>query len=130
MQDEVFWEFEALSIFLENNPFKDIQQYVTQDFYTVEQDMECIVVGVISSIQKKKDRNKKDYAYIRIYESEGILEGLAWNSVYTRYIDLIKKGNKLAFYGTKNTDETFIVRKIKTIEQWIEDRNLETKIKL
>lgn len=129
MQDEAFWEFESLSIFLENNPFKDIYQYITQDFYTVEEGMECIVVGVISSIQKKKDRNKKDYAYVRVYESEGILEGIAWNQIYNKYIDVIKKGNKLAFYGEKSGDESFIIKKIKGVDEWIQDRKLGNDIK-
>ena len=128
LKDEQFWEFESLSIFLNNNPFKDIQKYITQDFYEVENGMECIIVGVVSSIQKKKDRNKKDYAYIRVYESNGLLEGLAWSSVYSKYLPLIKKGNKLAFYGEKSTDETFIVKKIKTIQEWIDDRNLNNEI--
>lgn len=130
MQDEAFWEFEALSIFLNNNPFKELQQYITQDFYEVEEDMDCIVVGVISSIQKKKDRNKKDYAFVRVYESNGLIEGLCWNSVYVKHMDLISKGNKLAFYGTKSTDETFIVRKIKTIDEWLRDRELEKVVNL
>lgn len=125
MQDESFWEFEALSIFLKNNPFKDYQKYITQDFYEVENGMECIIVGIISSIQKKKDRNKKDYAYVRVYESNGLLEGLCWNSVYTKYLDYIKKSEKLVFYGEKNSDDTFIILKIKTIDDWINDRRLE-----
>lgn len=130
MQDEAFWEFEALSIFLNDNPFKELQQHIAQDFYEVEEDMDCIVVGVISSIQKKKDRNKKDYAFVRVYESNGLLEGLCWNSVYVKHMDLISKGNKLAFYGAKSTDETFIVKKIKTIDAWLEDRDLGEVVNL
>ena len=130
LQDELFWEFEALSIFLNNNPFKDIQKYITQNFYDIDDGMECIIIGVISSIQKKKDRNKKDYAYIRVYESNGLLEGIAWNSVYSKFLPLIKKGTKLAFYGEKSGDETFIIKKIKTIQEWINDRQLNNEIKL
>ena len=125
MQEEQYWEFEALSIFLSNNPFKEIQKHITQNFYEIEDNMDCVVIGIISSIQKKKDRNKKDYAYVRVYESQGLLEGICWSSNYTKYMNDIKKGNKLAFYGEKSGNETFIIKKIKTIDQWIEDRELE-----
>jgi DNA polymerase-3 subunit alpha len=130
MQNEQFWEFEALSIFLSNNPFSDIVQYNNENFYECESGDECVIIGIISRIQKKKDRNKKDYAFVNVYESNGLLEGIAWSSVYSKFIDLIKKNNKLAFYSEKSSEDTFIIKKIKTIDEWIKDRNLESIIKL
>lgn len=124
MQNEQFWEFEALSIFLSNNPFIDIVQYNNENFYDCESGDECVIIGIISRIQKKKDRHKRDYAFINVYESNGLLEGIAWSSVYSKYIDMIKKNNKLAFYSEKSSGETFIIKKIKTINEWIEDREL------
>jgi DNA polymerase-3 subunit alpha len=130
MQNEQFWEFEALSIFLSDNPFSDIVQYNNENFYECESGDECVIIGIISRIQKKKDRNKKDYAFVNVYESNGLLEGIAWSSVYSKFIDLIKKNNKLAFYSEKSSEDTFIIKKIKTIDEWIKDRNLESIIKL
>jgi DNA polymerase-3 subunit alpha len=130
MTNEQFWEFEALSIFLSNNPFSDITQYNNEDFYECEAGDECVIIGIISRIQKKKDRYKRDYVYINVYESNGLLEGIAWSSIYSKYIDLIKKNNKLAFYSEKAGEDTFIIKKIKTIEEWIKDRELENVINL
>lgn len=124
MDNEKFWEFEALSIFLNENPFSDIVQYNSESFYECEEGEECVIVGIVSKIQKKKDRHKRDYAYINVYESNGLLEGIAWSSVYSKYIHLIKKNNKLAFYAEKQNEDTFIIKKIKTIEDWINDRKL------
>lgn len=130
MQNEQFWEFEALSIFLSNNPFTDIIQYNNENFYECENGDECVIIGIISRIQKKKDRHKRDYAYINVYESNGLLEGIAWSSVYSKHIDLIKKNNKLAFYSEKSTKDTFIIKKIKTINEWINDRKLNNIINI
>jgi len=130
MQNEQFWEFEALSIFLENNPFSDMSQYINENFHDCEIGDECVIVGIISKIQKKKDRYKKDYAFINVYESNGILEGIAWSSVYSKYLNLIKKNNKLAFYAEKSSEDTFIIKKIKTIEEWMNDRNLNNIFKI
>jgi DNA polymerase-3 subunit alpha len=130
MQDEQFWEFDSLSIFLGNNPFSDIVQYNTENFYDCEVGEECVIIGIVSRIQKKKDRNKRDYAFLNVYESNGLLEGIAWSSVYSKFIDLIKKNNKLAFYSEKSSENTFIIKKIKTIDEWIKDRNLESTVKL
>lgn len=128
MQNQQFWEFEALSIFLSNNPFNDIVQYNNEDFYDCGVGDECVIIGIISRIQKKKDRHKRDYAYINVYESNGLLEGIAWSSVYSKYLDLIKKNNKLAFYAEKSNEDTFIIKKIKTINDWIDDRKLNNII--
>jgi DNA polymerase-3 subunit alpha len=130
MQDEQFWEFDSLSIFLGNNPFSDIVQYNTENFYDCEVGEECVIIGIVSRIQKKKDRNKRDYAFLNVYESNGLLEGIAWSSVYSKFIDLIKKNNKVALYSEKSSENTFIIKKIKTIDEWIKDRNLESTVKL
>jgi len=130
MQNQQFWEFEALTIFLSDNPFNEIVQYNNENFYDCEIGDECVIIGIISRIQKKKDRHKKDYAYINVYESNGLLEGIAWSSIYSKYIDFIKKNNKLAFYAEKSNEDTFIIKKIKTIEDWIDDRKLNNIISM
>jgi DNA polymerase-3 subunit alpha len=107
-----------------------ISKYNKEDFSECEYGNECVVIGIISRIQKKKDRNKRDYAYVNVYGDNGILEGIAWSSVYSKYIEMIKKNNKLAFYAEKSNDDTFIIKKIKTIEEWIIDRKLSDKIKI
>ena len=73
LYDEEMWEFQALSIFLHDNPFKDIYDYV-KPYGDVENDLEVVIVGVISDVTKKKDRNKKQFAYVNLYSAFGLVE--------------------------------------------------------
>ena len=68
--------------------------------------------------------------HLLMYMKVRNLEGIAWSSVYSKYLNLIKKNNKLAFYAEKSSEDTFIIKKIKTIEEWMNDRNLNNIIKI
>ena len=122
LQDENMWEFETLSIFLNDNPFKDIYEKLTS-FEDVEENNNCVIVGVISKIEKKKDRRKKQYAFITIYSACGIIETICWSSVFSIYQDKLKKGDKVAFLVTKE-DGKAIVKKIKSFKKWKHDVGL------
>lgn len=96
LENADFWEFEALQIFIHNNPFEEALPYLTTAFEAVENDNDCVIVGVISRVQKKKDRNKKPFAFVNIYSTFGIIEGVLWNSQLVQYEDLVKKGSQVA----------------------------------
>ena len=123
MEDEKFWEFETLSIFLKDNPFTEALEYLTP-VDEVGDGNSFIIVGVISNIQKKKDRNKRDYGYISLYSSNGLMEITCWSSQYKTYQDLIKKGSQVAILGRKR-EENYQVKEIKTYHKWLEDSNLK-----
>ena len=116
MQDKEMWEFETLSIFLGQNPFKDIYDYITP-FEDVEDGGQGVVVGVVSNIIKKKDRHKNQFAYVTIYSAFGIIEATCWASNYKKYQDIIKKGEKLAILCEKKEDKAYVV-KIKDYDSW------------
>ncbi|HFD2052137.1 MAG: hypothetical protein KHZ90_08080 [Veillonella parvula] len=120
LKNEHMWEFEALSIFLTNNPFREAYKYIT-DFEEVENDSKGVMVGVISDITKKKDRNKKQFAYMNLYSATGIYELVCWSSNYAKYQDIIKKDNIIAVLYSKKEDKAY-VDKIKPYEQWLKDR--------
>lgn len=121
LQDEDLWEFETLSIFVTNNPFEKVYKKI-KPFNEVEEGMLGVMVGVISKITKKKDRNKNQFAYIELYSAFGIEEITCWSSQYRNYQDLIKKGNKLAILCKKQEGKGY-VQEIKTYDQWYKDRN-------
>lgn len=122
MNEESFWEFEALSIFLENNPFDKTISYLTP-LEEVEDGGSVVLVGIIADIHKKKDRNKKDYCYFDLYSSSGTMEITAWSNQYQANIDCIKKGMQVAVSCTK---KDFIqMNKIKPYSQWLEDLKLD-----
>lgn len=120
LKNEHMWEFESLSIFLTDNPFKEAYKYIT-DFEEVENNSKGVMVGVISDITKKKDRNKKQFAYMNLYSATGIYELVCWSSSYAKYQDIIKKDNIIAVLYSKKEDKAY-VDKIKPYDQWLKDR--------
>lgn len=79
----------------------------------------CTLVGIIAKVQKKKDKNGKQFAYINIYSSFGLVEGIVWHSQLKEYEDIIKKGQQVAILCKKDSEEKVIGREIKTIQQMV-----------
>ena len=70
-------------------------------------------------MQKKKDKNGKQFAYINIYSSFGLVEGIVWHSTLKEFEDLIKKSQQVAILCKKDSEEKVIVEKIKPYSEWI-----------
>jgi len=119
-----YFEFEAMNIFLTNNPFREVSTYIQRPFGVVDVDQEFFSVGIISTIVKKKDRNSRQYAYVSIYSIDGIIEGVCFASTYERFINIIAKGQKVAVFGVKQSDNTFIVKNIETLDNWLARSNI------
>lgn len=127
LADELFWEFEALQIFLNENPFSESYQYIENQFENLNENDKGVVVGVISKVQKKKDKNKNQFAFINIYSSFGLIEGTVWSSTYKKYEELISKGSQIAVVGKKINDESMIVEDIKSYATWLRDRHINER---
>lgn len=127
MSNEKSWEFEALSVFITHNPFIEAYKYIHDEFENVEDGGKGVVVGIVSNIQKKKDRHGKQFAFIWLYSAYGLVEVTCWHTQYKHNEDLIKRGNELAVLYKKNDDKA-IVEDIKTYQQWLEDRKLTNKL--
>lgn len=127
LQDEEFWEFEALQIFIKDNPFEQAYSYMSQQFEDVEDGDMCTIVGIVSKVQKKKDKHGKQFAYANIYSSFGLTEAIVWHSQLKEYEDLVVKGKQIAMYCKKDSDEKVIVEKMKPYTQWLEDMTLRKK---
>jgi DNA polymerase-3 subunit alpha len=122
LQDEPFWEFEALSIFIKNNPFEQVYQYITP-FENIENGSKCVVVGIVSNVVKKKDRHGKQFAFIGVYSAFGLMDVTCWHSQFKEYQDLLKRGTQLAFLCKKNDDKA-VIEEIKTFDKWLSDKKL------
>ena len=120
--EEPFWEFTTLQVFIHNNPFSEGIQFLTTQFENVECGNDCVIVGIISRVQKKKDRNKNQFAFINIYSTFGLIEGTVWNSQLKHYEDIIKKGSQVAIKCRKEDEDKVIVQDIKPYKQWLERR--------
>ena len=115
-------DFEALQIFIHNNPFEEALPYLTTAFEAVENDNDCVIVGVISRVQKKKDRNKKPFAFVNIYSTFGIIEGVLWNSQLVQYEDLVKKGSQVAIKCRKTDEDKVTIQAMRPYVEWLSER--------
>lgn len=122
LENADFWEFEALQIFIHNNPFEEALPYLTTAFEAVENDNDCVIVGVISRVQKKKDRNKKPFAFVNIYSTFGIIEGVLWNSQLVQYEDLAKKGSQVAIKCRKTDEDKVTIQAMRPYVEWLSER--------
>lgn len=120
LKDEPFWEFQALQIFLNGNPFEEAYQYFTRTFNDVENDEDCVVVGVIAKIQKKKNKYKQQFAFVNIYSSFGLIEALVFPTQYKQFEEFIRKGNQIAMRGTKESETQILCESIRSYESWLE----------
>lgn len=119
LEDEQFWEFQTLQVFINDNPFDAAYTFLTP-FKDVPDGEKCTLVGIIAKVQKKKDKNGKQFAYINIYSSFGLVEGIVWHSQLKEYEDLVKKGQQVAILCKKDSEEKVIVEKLKPYSKWLE----------
>ena len=119
LEDEQFWEFQTLQVFINDNPFDAAYTFLTP-FEDIIDGEKCTLVGIIAKVQKKKDKNGKQFAYINIYSSFGLVEGIVWHSQLKEYEDLVKKGQQVAILCKKDSEEKVIVEKLKPYSKWLE----------
>lgn len=126
LQNEDFWEFEALQIFLSNNPFKDAYTYLRQ-FDSIEEGDTCVLVGIIAKVQKKKTKSGNQMAFVNIYSSNGLIEAVVWSSQLKEFEDLIKKGTQIAMKCKKENESQVVCESIKDYKAWL--KYAERKLK-
>ena len=121
LKDEAFYEFETLQIFVtDKNPFEDAYK-ILNDFASYNVGDKCVIVGIISKIQKKKTKKGQQFAFANIYSGDGLIEVTIWPDALQKFQNLIVKGQQVAILGKKDGDERLIVDKIKDYNQWLND---------
>lgn len=121
LKDEPFWEFETLQIFVsDENPFTEAYK-ILNDFSTYDAGDKCVIVGIISKIQKKKTKKGQQFAFANVYSGDGIIEVTIWPDALQKFQNLIVKGQQVAILGKKDGDDKMIVDKIKSYNQWLVD---------
>lgn len=124
LKDEPFWEFQTLQTFIsDKNPFEEAFKYL-RDFSEVEEGGDCVLVGVISNVQKKKTKNGQQFAFVNLYSGSGIIELTVWPTTLSHNQDLIVKGSQVAVIGRKEDESHVVVNKVKSYKQWLHDREL------
>ncbi len=118
LQNEQFWEFEALQIFLSENPFEETYLYL-RAFEDIPDNEECTIVGVIAQVQKKRSKSGQQFAFVSVYSSSGLIEALVWNTQLKQYEDLIKKYSQIAMKCIKENESQVICNKVRPYDEWL-----------
>ena len=119
LQNEQFWDFEALQIFLGENPFEKAYEYIDTSFQDVQEGDTCIIIGVISKVQKKKTKTGQQFAFVNIYSSFGLIEAVVWSSQLKEYEDLIKKGSQIAMLCKKDSETNVVCNQMRSYDSWL-----------
>lgn len=127
LENDEFWEFEALQIFINDNPFDAAYTFLTP-FEDVQDGDKCTLVGIIAKVQKKKDKHGKQFAFINLYSSFGLVECIVWHTQLKEYEDLVKKGEKVAILCKKDSEEKVVVEQMKSYERWLEYAKKKIKV--
>lgn len=127
LKDEAFWEFETLQIFVsDDNPFSEAYS-ILKDFSSYDTGDKCVIVGIISKIQKKKTKKGQQFAFANVYSGDGIIEITIWPDALQKFQSLIVKGQQVAVLGKKDGDDKMIADKIKDYNQWLHDVSKKVK---
>jgi DNA polymerase-3 subunit alpha len=116
LQEEDMWEFDTLSMFITNDPFERYNSTI-RPIEDVKENQEGIILGVITDITKKTNKNKQRFAYISVYNNGTIIELNCWNKQFEKYEDLLKKSSTLAI-KVKKKDNGLSVVAIKHFNVW------------
>lgn len=128
LQDEEYWEFETLQFFVsDDNPFEEAYE-ILPDFEDVEVGDKCVVVGIISKIQKKKTKKGQQYAFVNLYGTS-LIELTVWPDALKKFNDLIEKGQQVAVLCKKDGDDKAIVDQMKPYSEWLDKMRKCRKIK-
>ena len=120
LKDEQYWEFDTLQFFVsDENPFAQAYE-ILPEFDDVPIGEDCVIVGIISKIQKKKTKRGDQFAFINVYGTS-LAEGVVWPDALKKFQDLIVKGTKVAIACKKDAEDKVVVNKMKRYEQWLQD---------
>ena len=121
LQNEGLWEFETIQTFLaDTNPFEKAYA-ILQDWSEVEIGEKCVIVGIISKVQKKKTKKGQPFAFINVHSNNGLIEVVLWADALQKFQDLIVKGQQVAILGKKDGDDKMVSDKFKSYDQWLSD---------
>lgn len=121
MQEEYLWEFETLSMFLTDNPLKEVKDFVT-DWNDIREGSEGVLLAVVVDLKRKKDKNNNVFAYVDLYTINGIVEAVAWSSIFKEYNELLQKGQCIALLGRKGENSQMFIKQVKNFQVWLEER--------
>lgn len=127
--NELDWQMETLSMYLNQNPYQMlIDNGTVKPYDTILEEMKGVVVGTIIDIKKKNNKQGRSYAFVDVLNHEGcIVECGFWYTGYELYQGLLKKGNKLICIGKKSNGK-FFIEECDLYNSWLQKIGFNKKI--
>jgi len=116
MSNPDMWEYDVMSMFITNNPLAKYTQYI-RNFEEVKDGNEVTLIGVIAGVQKRMDKNKKQFAFLDIYQNGDLIEVICWHTQFKEYVNMLSRGKVVVILGKKNESKV-VLKELKTLEQW------------
>ena len=116
MSNSEMWEYDTMSMFITFNPLEKYSKHI-RNFESVEEGNEIVLIGVIASVQKKTDKNKKQFAFLDIYQNGDLIEVICWHTQFKDYVNMLTRGKVVVILG-KKSESKVILKELKTLEQW------------
>lgn len=135
-EDKLFFEKEALGIYLSDHPIsiyqKALKQKGTQTLFELRSAQKRVYSGVyISTIKKIRTKKGDSMAFLTVSDSSGEMEAVVFPNVYIKYPDLLAQG-KFALIDGKVEERDgklqFIIQQIFDIENWLQTKSLKRTV--
>ena len=128
--NELDWQMETLSMYLNENPYQNlIDNGTIQPYDNIINLEKGIVVGTILDIKKKNNKKTgRTYAFVDVINHEGqIVECGFWYKGYENYQYLLKRGNKIISTGKKD-GKRFFIEECDLYKEWLKKVGTNKKI--
>ena len=128
--NELDWQMETLSMYLNENPYQNlIDNGTIQPYDNIINLEKGIVVGTILDIKKKNNKKTgRTYAFVDVINHEGqIVECGFWYKGYENYQYLLKRGNKIISTGKKD-GKRFFIEECDLYKEWLKKVGINKKI--
>lgn len=122
MSNPDMWEYDVMGMFITRNPLLKYNSHITP-FEKIAEGNPVALLGVIATIQKKMDKNKKQFAFIDLYQNGDLIEVICWHNQFKEYLNYLERGKVVVIFGKKDEGKVVLGR-LKTLEQWKNEKGI------
>ncbi len=129
MSDMLRWEKELLGLYVSGHPLDAHKEMIEQGKQTIRhaknayKGMNVIVAGILSEIKPFTTKKGDKMAFIKLSDYTDTIEAVAFPRTFTKYREILKQENCVAFKGKineRNGEKSFVIDKIKELKKPIE----------
>jgi DNA polymerase-3 subunit alpha len=110
------YEKELLGIYLSGHPFEDFEKVLRgkvkkiSDISNIGENIKIAVAGVLNSVERKINKDKKPFAYLEIEDLSGRIEVFLPPEIYENYFEILREGDIYFIVGeTRKKEKIYIL---------------------